>query len=135
ICGELASWVIHFFVIQNNPRSFEELERDRVFYLAMDATNEDALLKAGIMYARGIVPAVVDFAGIALMDRHPGLLMEEYRTAACRENPRQEQPAKGLLRHHRVDREDGRRDDLQSDAPGEDRRNRYPGDAGEERRP
>ncbi|HSV95445.1 MAG TPA: TrkA C-terminal domain-containing protein [Spirochaetota bacterium] len=47
----------------------------------MDATNEDALLKAGIMQARGIVPTVVDFAGIALMDRHPRLLMEEYRIA------------------------------------------------------
>ncbi|MGV7927826.1 MAG: potassium channel family protein [Spirochaetota bacterium] len=58
ICRELASYDISFVVIENNPQSLEQLERDRVLFLAMDATNEDALLKAGIMHARGIVPAV-----------------------------------------------------------------------------
>ncbi len=144
ICRELSSYDIRFVVIENNPQSLEELERDKVLYLAMDATNEDALLKAGIMQARGIVPAVqsdadnvyitlsakglrpdvyilsrasnekaeeklkkagatrvvmpyliggkrmaqvlirptvVDFVDIALMDRHLGLVMEEYRIA------------------------------------------------------
>ncbi len=144
ICKELAAYGIRFVVIENNTQSLEELERDKVLYLAMDATNEDALLKAGIMHARGIVPAVhsdadnvyitlsakglrsdiyilsrasdakaeeklkmagatrvvmpyliggkrmaqvlirptvVDFVDIALMDRHLGLVMEEYRIA------------------------------------------------------
>ncbi len=144
ICRELASYGIPFVVIENDLQSIEELRRDRVLFLAMDATNEDALLKAGIMQARGIVPAVqsdadnvyitlsakglrpevyilsrasdekaeqklkkagatrvvmpyliggrrmaqvlirptvVDFVDIALMDRHLGLLMEEYRIA------------------------------------------------------
>lgn len=144
ICRELDSYGIPFVVIENNPQSLEQLERDRFLFLAMDATNEDALIKAGIEYARGIVPAVhsdadnvyitlsakglrsdiyilsrasdekaeqklkkagatrvvmpyliggkrmaqvlirptvVDFVDIALMDRHLGLLMEEYRIA------------------------------------------------------
>lgn len=144
ICRELDSYGIPFVVIENNPQSLEQLERDRVLFLAMDATNEDALVKAGIEHARGIVPAVqsdadnvyitlsakglrsdiyilsrasdekaeqklkkagatrvvmpyliggkrmaqvlirptvVDFVDIALMDRHLGLLMEEYRIA------------------------------------------------------
>ncbi|RPI90612.1 MAG: hypothetical protein EHM32_11375, partial [Spirochaetales bacterium] len=179
----------------------EELERDKVLYLAMDATNEDALLKAGIMQARGIVPAVqsdadnvyitlsakglrpdvyilsrasnekaeeklkkagatrvvmpyliggkrmaqvlirptvVDFVDIA-DGQAPGAgdggIPNRRRFAARRKNPRREQPSKGLWRNYRGDQKEGRRDDLQSDVAGKDRRRRHPGDAGEEGRP
>lgn len=142
ICKELQYHNIDFVVIDNDPSSIERLEKEKMFYLPMDATTEDALLKAGITKARGVVtavrsdadnifitltakglrpdifilsrasqeknesklkragatrvvspyliggrrmaqvlirPTVVDFIDIAMMDKHLGLLMEEYR--------------------------------------------------------
>lgn len=142
ICKELQYHNIDFVVIDNDPSSIERLEKEKIFYLPMDATTEDALLKAGITKARGVVtavrsdadnifitltakglrpdifilsrasqeknesklkragatrvvspyliggrrmaqvlirPTVVDFIDIAMMDKHLGLLMEEYR--------------------------------------------------------
>lgn len=142
ICKELQYHNIDFVVIDNDLSSIERLEKEKIFYLPMDATTEEALLKAGITNARGVVtavrsdadnifitltakglrpdifilsrasheknesklkragatrvvspyliggrrmaqvlirPTVVDFIDIAMMDKHLGLLMEEYR--------------------------------------------------------
>jgi voltage-gated potassium channel len=47
-----------FVVIENSPQSMEQMEADRIPYLALDATADDTLIKAGIMQAKGIVTAV-----------------------------------------------------------------------------
>jgi voltage-gated potassium channel len=57
ICDELAADNIKFVVIEQDPCKTEELD-DRYLYLNMDATDEDALVEAGIMNAKGIVTAV-----------------------------------------------------------------------------
>ncbi|TAL37901.1 MAG: potassium channel protein [Spirochaetes bacterium] len=58
ICRELKSQGIDFVVIENNLQAIQSLEKDRYYYVAMDATSEEALFKAGIERAKGIVTAV-----------------------------------------------------------------------------
>ena len=58
ICDELGSENILFVVIEESPSKNEELEKKGYLYLNMDATSEEALIKAGIMKAKGIVTAV-----------------------------------------------------------------------------
>ncbi len=58
ICKELAANNKNFVVIENNPQRIEALNKAKFLYLDMDATTEEALLKAGIMNAKGIVPTV-----------------------------------------------------------------------------
>jgi voltage-gated potassium channel len=58
ICDELGSENILFVVIEESPSKNEELEKRGYLYLNMDATSEEALIKAGIMKAKGIVTAV-----------------------------------------------------------------------------
>ncbi|MCU0821172.1 MAG: potassium channel protein [Spirochaetes bacterium] len=58
ICAELAANNIHFVVIERDPERIETLAKAKYLYLDMDATTEEALIKAGIMHARGIVPTV-----------------------------------------------------------------------------
>ncbi len=58
ICKELQYHRIPFVVLDNDPANIEKLESDKVLYLTMDATTEEALMKAGIMKAKGIVTAV-----------------------------------------------------------------------------
>ncbi|MFH2219655.1 MAG: potassium channel protein [Pseudomonadota bacterium] len=55
---ELAAEKIPFVVIEQNPAKIEKLEKVHFLYLNMDATAEEALIKAGIQRARGIVTAV-----------------------------------------------------------------------------
>lgn len=55
---ELAVENIPFVVIEQNPAKVEKIEKDHFLYLNMDATAEEALIKAGIQRARGIVTAV-----------------------------------------------------------------------------
>jgi voltage-gated potassium channel len=58
ICEELAADNIKFVIIENNDNTIVELEALNYLYLEMDATSDEALLKAGIMKAKGIVTAV-----------------------------------------------------------------------------
>lgn len=58
ICEELHADNMNFIVIDQNPDTIPDLESFRYLYLNMDATSENALLKAGIMKARGLVTAV-----------------------------------------------------------------------------
>jgi voltage-gated potassium channel len=58
ISQELATENIPFMVIEQNPDLVDRLERDRRLYINMNATSEDALVKAGIMRAKGIVTVV-----------------------------------------------------------------------------
>lgn len=58
ISSELESDNISFVVIEQNPDKNDELEQQGYLYINSDATDEDALLNAGIMNARGIVTAV-----------------------------------------------------------------------------
>ncbi len=58
VSQELADDNIPFIIIEQNPNLVEILEQVRHLYINMDATTEAALLKAGIMKAKGIVTAV-----------------------------------------------------------------------------
>jgi len=58
VCEELYADNMDFIVIDQNSDSIADLESLKYLYLIMDATSEDALLKAGIMTAKGLVTAV-----------------------------------------------------------------------------
>jgi voltage-gated potassium channel len=58
ICGELREEKIDFVVIEHDDMAARDLEKKKYLSLQMDATSEEALLKAGIMRARGLVTAV-----------------------------------------------------------------------------
>ncbi|MCU0847603.1 MAG: potassium channel protein [Spirochaetes bacterium] len=58
ICKELAAHGKDFLVLENSPPLIEKLEKDRMLFLPVDATSDDALLGAGIMDACGLVTAV-----------------------------------------------------------------------------
>ena len=58
ICNELAADDIDFVVIEQDPAIIEQIESKNYLFLEMDATSEEALLKAGIMKAKGIATAL-----------------------------------------------------------------------------
>jgi voltage-gated potassium channel len=58
ISKELAADDIDFVVIEQDPAIIEQIESKNYLFLEMDATSEEALLKAGIMKANGIVTAL-----------------------------------------------------------------------------
>jgi voltage-gated potassium channel len=58
ICQELRSNGISFIVIESDPQAIMRLEAEKILYVQMDATSEEALHRAGIMRAKGIVTAV-----------------------------------------------------------------------------
>jgi voltage-gated potassium channel len=58
IVKELKAEKISTVVIEQSPAAIAELEIDRVLYLNMDATSDEALLAAGLLRARGLVTAV-----------------------------------------------------------------------------
>ncbi|MGW8192900.1 MAG: potassium channel family protein [Desulforhopalus sp.] len=58
IVNELKNAGIPLLVIDQDPDVIEILEKDQILYLNMDATSDDALLKGGLLKARGLVTAV-----------------------------------------------------------------------------
>jgi voltage-gated potassium channel len=58
VSEELAAARMPFVVIEQNAAKVEELEKNGYLYLNLDATTEDALRKAGILTAKGVVTAV-----------------------------------------------------------------------------
>ena len=58
VSEELAAARIPFVIIEQDTAKVEELEKNGYLYLNLDATTEDALRKAGIMTAKGVVTAV-----------------------------------------------------------------------------
>jgi voltage-gated potassium channel len=58
ICNELAADNVNFVVIEHDPAIIETIESKNYLFLEMDATGEEALLKAGIMKAKGIATAL-----------------------------------------------------------------------------
>lgn len=58
ICKELRVSNVRFVVIENDPQVIETLEDEKHLFLSMDSTSEEALIKAGIMDAKGLVTAV-----------------------------------------------------------------------------
>jgi voltage-gated potassium channel len=58
VADELSAHNMDFVVIENHEDVINAMEKDRVLFLASDATLDDSLVKAGIMRARAIVPAV-----------------------------------------------------------------------------
>ena len=58
ISKELAADDIDFVVIEQDPAIIEQIELKNYLFLEMDATSEEALRKAGIMKANGIVTAL-----------------------------------------------------------------------------
>lgn len=62
ICKELEADQIDYVVIEQEPKAVEELERNGILFVPMNATSDEALIKAGIMKARGLVTAVTSDA-------------------------------------------------------------------------
>lgn len=58
ICRELYSQGVDFVVIENDTQAIAQLESEKFLFIPMDATSDEALQKAGIAHAKGIVPAV-----------------------------------------------------------------------------
>ena len=58
ISHDLAVECIPFVVVEQDSEKIERLEKEHYLYLNMDATSEDALIRAGIHQAKGIVTAV-----------------------------------------------------------------------------
>jgi len=62
VCSELSAAGIPFIVVEANEGKITELDRDLRLYIIDDATTEEALKRAGIMRARGLVTAVKEDA-------------------------------------------------------------------------
>ncbi len=58
ISCELARETTPFVVIEQDPAKLDQLEKLGLLYLEMDATTDEALIRAGIDRARGLVTAV-----------------------------------------------------------------------------
>lgn len=58
ICSELREEKIDFVVIEHDDSAVRDLESKKYLFLQSDATSDEALIKAGIMTARGLVTAV-----------------------------------------------------------------------------
>jgi voltage-gated potassium channel len=58
ICREFAAKPIPFVVVESNPAVLEKLEKEGVLFLRGNATEDETLLKAGIMRAKGLVSVV-----------------------------------------------------------------------------
>ncbi len=58
ICKELRAHEKDFVVVENHPSAIERMESGRILFLQQDATIDETLIEAGIMHAKGIVPAV-----------------------------------------------------------------------------
>ena len=58
ICSELREEKIDFVVIEHDESAVRDLESKKYLFLQSDATSDEALVKAGIMTARGLVTAV-----------------------------------------------------------------------------
>ncbi len=58
ICEDLHEEGIDFVVIEQDPDAVTKLQKKNYLFIQMDATTEEALLKAGIRNARGLVTAV-----------------------------------------------------------------------------
>ena len=58
VCKELAAKPVPFVVVERAPDALANLEGDQHLYVAGDATEDDALIAAGIQRARGLVSAL-----------------------------------------------------------------------------
>ncbi|MBN2428594.1 MAG: NAD-binding protein [Deltaproteobacteria bacterium] len=58
ICAELKERPIPFVVVENDPNLCQKIEEEGYLFVAGDATDDDALVKAGIAKAKGLVTAV-----------------------------------------------------------------------------
>ncbi len=58
ICTELNAHSIPFVVIEKDPLAVNKIESKGFLYIQMDSTSDDALAKAGIMRAKGLVTVV-----------------------------------------------------------------------------
>ncbi len=58
ICRELRDNNIDFVAIDHGAAPVDQMERENILYLPKDATSEEVLLQAGLMTAKGIVPAL-----------------------------------------------------------------------------
>ncbi len=58
IAKELQNSGRDFVIIEHTEEAIDTMERDKVLYLPLDATVDESLMRAGIMNASAIVPAV-----------------------------------------------------------------------------
>jgi voltage-gated potassium channel len=62
ICRELKAKKIPMVVIENNPETREILQSEEIPFIIDDATNEDVLIEAGIIRAKGLISVVASDA-------------------------------------------------------------------------
>jgi voltage-gated potassium channel len=58
ICEEFVRRSIPLVVIENDEQARRELERDELLYIDLDATQEEALVEAGVHRAKGVISVV-----------------------------------------------------------------------------
>ena len=58
ICKELLARPVPFVVVEKDPALWEKLDEEGILYVRGDATDDDALVSAGIRRAAGLVTAV-----------------------------------------------------------------------------
>ncbi len=58
ICHELEAKPVPFVVVEHDPQRCEHLYNEGMLYVEGDATQDETLIKAGILHARGLVTAV-----------------------------------------------------------------------------
>ena len=58
ICKEFSAKPLSFVVVENNPAVLEKLEAENYPFLRGNATEDETLLKAGIMRAKGLISVV-----------------------------------------------------------------------------
>ncbi len=58
VCQELKNNNKDFVVIDNAPDAIEQLEKEQIYFIPVDATEDESLEKAGIMNATSLVTAV-----------------------------------------------------------------------------
>jgi voltage-gated potassium channel len=80
VCAELKEKPVPFVVVENDSNLFPKLGDEEILFVEGDATDDDALIKAGITRAKGLVTAVTsdtDNVYITLTARglNPGLFI------------------------------------------------------------
>jgi len=80
ICAELKERPVPFVVVDSDPNLCQKMAEEGILFVAGDATDDDALIKAGITRAKGLVTAVTsdtDNVYITLTARglNPGLFI------------------------------------------------------------
>jgi len=90
IVRELQKHNVKFIVIENDPTQIAELESKSVPYMLLDARDENTLIKAGIMRAKGLVTAVMSDADNVFITLSARMLRPDIFILARSSDPKNE---------------------------------------------